>query len=825
MNEMTHRPSIEAPQLRTLLLTDLCDSTSLVERIGDVAAATLFRDHDRLVLDLQQRWRGRLIDRSDGMLLLFERPIDGLGFALDYMRGLREMGTTRKLELKARAGLHVGEVLTWRNSDEAVSVGAKPLEVEGLAKPMAARLMAMARPGQILLSAVAEPLAHRAARELGERGQHLLWKSHGRWRFKGMPDGQQIYEVGEPGIAPLRAPPNTPKAWRDIPLWRRPAALAAEAAVIAGIGVGVWFATRPAPAIAFNQRDWVVVGDLNNLTGDRSYDDSLETALRVALEQSRYVNVVPDSQIAKTLSQMGRDPASMRLDRATASEVALRDGARAVLLPTVASLDGKVRVSVEVIDPNSQATVFAESMLGKDPASTVRSMGEVSEELRARLGEAMAMVEKDAVPLDKATTGNLDALRAFTLAQRAYAIQDLEAAEQHFRQALALDPQFAMARIGLARVAYAKTDVTTALAELDQALQSSSRLTNREQLYGKAQRAMIRLDDDVIDQWQALAKLYPDFYVASFNTANLMRYANRFEQMRQYSDVASAKLAITRPAALHYRGIAESALGRASLADASFALARKEHFPPVFVEPALLAASQRQFERAQAMVADNGKMPPPVALERQMAAMTFAADAGDWPRATRMAKQLEASTQKPVHAFEWAARANALAVLQHGQDAKQTRAASERLVEQAAAAIGSAQGREREAVANAMLYGGYVAAGAGDAALAQRSLALSKKAVDASPVPVLRNMAAITQARLALLEGDKDRAEALLSAYQGDDALMLTRYWRQGATAGTSPLSPTERARAYNEWAAERPPVLETLVGPQGREARITLRR
>ena len=44
------------------------------------------------MLELQQRWRGRLIDRSDGLLLLFERPIDGLGFALDYDRGLRELG-------------------------------------------------------------------------------------------------------------------------------------------------------------------------------------------------------------------------------------------------------------------------------------------------------------------------------------------------------------------------------------------------------------------------------------------------------------------------------------------------------------------------------------------------------------------------------------------------------------------------------------------------------------------------------------------------------------------------------------------------------------
>src|SRR3546814_7329131 len=88
----TGSPQLPNPQVRTLLLTDLCDSTMLVERLGDTEAAELFRAHDRLVLKLQQQWRGRLIDRSDGLLLLFERPIDGLGFAMDYVRGLRELG-------------------------------------------------------------------------------------------------------------------------------------------------------------------------------------------------------------------------------------------------------------------------------------------------------------------------------------------------------------------------------------------------------------------------------------------------------------------------------------------------------------------------------------------------------------------------------------------------------------------------------------------------------------------------------------------------------------------------------------------------------------
>src|SRR5688500_20120995 len=90
----------DAPQVRTLLLTDRVDPTTLVDRLGDGPAAALFREHDRLVLELQQRWRGRLIDRSDGLLLLFERPVDALGFALDYNRGLRAFDD--RPELKQR---------------------------------------------------------------------------------------------------------------------------------------------------------------------------------------------------------------------------------------------------------------------------------------------------------------------------------------------------------------------------------------------------------------------------------------------------------------------------------------------------------------------------------------------------------------------------------------------------------------------------------------------------------------------------------------------------------------------------------------------------
>src|SRR5690606_41524343 len=96
-------------------------------------------------------WRYIILDGAEGWLMRSGEPIEGRGLDLDYTRGLGDIGkrdgvARHGLELRARAGLHVGEVLTWRNSDAAVNFGAKPLEVEGLAKPTAGRLMTMARP-------------------------------------------------------------------------------------------------------------------------------------------------------------------------------------------------------------------------------------------------------------------------------------------------------------------------------------------------------------------------------------------------------------------------------------------------------------------------------------------------------------------------------------------------------------------------------------------------------------------------------------------------------------------------------------------------------
>src|SRR5690349_17919342 len=77
-----------APQLRTLVIADLVGSTALTEKLGDHRAIEVFRKHDRLGRDLVAAHGGREIDKTDGFLVLFDRPIRAIAFALDYQRSL-----------------------------------------------------------------------------------------------------------------------------------------------------------------------------------------------------------------------------------------------------------------------------------------------------------------------------------------------------------------------------------------------------------------------------------------------------------------------------------------------------------------------------------------------------------------------------------------------------------------------------------------------------------------------------------------------------------------------------------------------------------------
>jgi eukaryotic-like serine/threonine-protein kinase len=164
--------------VKTLLVTDLVESTALLAQIGDRRGAGLFARIDRLARDLLAQFEGHEVDRTDGFLMLFDRPVDAARWALAYHAALVSMAEEQRVPLAARVGIHVGEVYLRSNPDADIARGAKALEVDGIAKATAARLASLASGHQTLLTAAAFDGVREAV------GGHLVdaptgWLAHG----------------------------------------------------------------------------------------------------------------------------------------------------------------------------------------------------------------------------------------------------------------------------------------------------------------------------------------------------------------------------------------------------------------------------------------------------------------------------------------------------------------------------------------------------------------------------------------------------------------------------------------------------------------------
>lgn len=231
-----------SPVIRAVLLTDIVGSTSIVERLGDSKASELLGLTDRIARDLMVEHHGREIDKSDGYLIVFERPIDAVRWALEYHNRLREISAEAGESVTTRVGIHLGEVILKENTPEDVARGAKMTEVTGIALPIAARMMSLARGGQTLLTRSAFDLARRAA--VGSSGVPVAteWLAHGPYLVRGVEEPVEVFEAGVRGSAPLLPPEDSEKAHR---------AVAAEDEVTLG-----W---RPAPEREVEGRaNWVL---------------------------------------------------------------------------------------------------------------------------------------------------------------------------------------------------------------------------------------------------------------------------------------------------------------------------------------------------------------------------------------------------------------------------------------------------------------------------------------------------------------------------------------------------------------------------------------
>jgi serine/threonine protein kinase/tetratricopeptide (TPR) repeat protein len=249
------------------------------------------------------------------------------------------------------------------------------------------------------------------------------------------------------------------------------------AALIAG---GIFLRSRTSHAIT--GKDSIFIADFTNTTNDPVFDGTLKKALAVDLEQSPYLNVFSDAKARHTLTLMGKPP-DERITVEVAREICQRNGVKALLAGSIASLGSQYVVTLDAINASSGDSLAQVQGQADSKEQVLKTLDTTTTQLRGKLGESLASVQKFDKPLEEATTSSLEALKSFTLGDVKHSASDEFGAIPFYKRAIELDPNFAMAyaRLGPVYGNLGQTDLSE--QNRKKAFELKDRASERERLY------------------------------------------------------------------------------------------------------------------------------------------------------------------------------------------------------------------------------------------------------------------------------------------------------------------------------------------------------
>jgi eukaryotic-like serine/threonine-protein kinase len=269
-----------------------------------------------------------------------------------------------------------------------------------------------------------------------EKDRELRYQSAAEMRS----DLQQLKRDSQSGLAmaksstqPLAAVPST----RIAKLWKIAILVLLLGLFLAG---GFYYRAHQKPRLT--EKDTIVVGDFANSTGDPVFDDTLKMALSIALNQSPFLNVLPENRVAATLKMMSR-PTGTKLTPEVTHELCQRAGSKAYISGAIASLGSQYVMALKAVNCQSGDPLAEQQVTVASKEKVLDALGEAASKLRTELGESLATVEKFDVPLEQATTSSLEALKAYSLGSKASS-EGAAAELAYDRRAIELDPNFAM---------------------------------------------------------------------------------------------------------------------------------------------------------------------------------------------------------------------------------------------------------------------------------------------------------------------------------------------------------------------------------------------
>jgi eukaryotic-like serine/threonine-protein kinase len=280
--------------------------------------------------------------------------------------------------------------------------------------------------------------------------------------------------------------------------------------VAALVGAGIYFRPRPAASAPLTARDMVVLADFDNKTGDAVFDDALKQALAVQLGQSPFLNILSDRKVEETLRLMGR-PSNEHVSRDIARELCIRTGSKAIVLGSISSLGNQYVIGLDAVGCSNGDTIAKEQEESANKQDVLKALGKAASNLRIRLGESLASIQKFDVPVE-ATTASLEALKAFSMGITTFRAKGNAEAIPFYKRAIELDPNFAVAYASLGLVYSNLGQASLAAENLKKAYDLREHVSEREKyrigsLYYDIGMGELEQATQIYELW---AKSYPE---------------------------------------------------------------------------------------------------------------------------------------------------------------------------------------------------------------------------------------------------------------------------------------------------------------------------
>lgn len=314
--------------------------------------------------------------------------------------------------------------------------------------------------------------------------------------------GEVEREQARKALAPHRSPPPKPKAWAG-----KAMGVAAAWVVLATGGL---VAYRHYRKPVLGEHASILITDFENRTGQAVFDQTVTEAVRESLEQSHYFRVIPRSQVHEAAQRMGRNDVT-HVDRSFGREVCLRENCRAVLAGSIVGTGPKYEITEELVDPGKDSTALVETASMDSQADLYAAVDRLTKKLRKGLGESLKQISQSSQPLEQVTTSSLAALQRYSQALDLFEAGDIEGFLPLAESAVALDPNFAMAHLYLARAYFSSGNAQAQQRHLAAAMKGLDHVTERERHLILAENyEMQESYEKAADEFRLLTEVYPD---------------------------------------------------------------------------------------------------------------------------------------------------------------------------------------------------------------------------------------------------------------------------------------------------------------------------